>query len=131
MNILKKKRSGRFGVLLTSLFISTNFCLGSELSHREMLFWTQLYHEVNPNGDIHWQKGGPRKWATIEQEQIEPIVAAVLRDEREDIPWNYALSIAAPLMPTPAICDEVCARMEAMFSEKLAAKAPLLHFPMK
>ncbi len=126
MRVLEKNRRVQCGVFAISLlFIATDVSLGSELSPREMRVWTQLYHDLNPDGNVHWPEGGPRAWARIEQERLEPIVAAILRGERKDIPWNYALHIAAPLMPTQAIRDEVYARMESTFSEKLAAKVPL------
>lgn len=101
------------------------FCWSSGLSPREMRIWTQLYSDLHPDIDPHWPQGGPRAWARIERERLEPIVASILRGEHENIPWNYGLTFVAPLMPTPPICDAVLARMESVFSKKLATRAPL------
>lgn len=122
----KPNSSVRNTVVVVSFFLLLPaFSWSSELSPREMRIWTQLYSELHAGNDPHWPPGGPRAWVRIERERVEPILTAILRGEHKNIPWNYGLAFVAPLMPTPSICDEVCARMGSMFSQKLATRASL------
>ncbi|MBU0719353.1 MAG: hypothetical protein KJ749_13990 [Planctomycetes bacterium] len=115
-----------FSLALAPLPVLKPICWGDSMSPRKYNFFLKLYQELNSaNAPVEDEFANPEQWAVEHESELEPIVVAILRGEREDIPWNYALSIAAPLMPTKAIRDEVYARMDSMFSQKLAANAPL------
>lgn len=120
MKVAQRFGEGKFLILAFFAFmVLQEPVFAKTVSRRQSNFCKALYQELHPGESPRWSEfGGFHGWARKEKERLEPIVLEILRGEREEVPWEYAVSFVAQDIPTTAICDAIHDRMERILTKE-------------